>query len=403
MIEIKSPCFSVNYTNYDAMRLYGCGFAVLAIFLFQGGARAQDMIQTLKQELAEAKQQHQDATSQVSTNFFSQVDAAMADPDSAIALYKLAGGALPDPAPVLTENVDESASEKDARLAVDQANLSHLAIVVQLQCGMLHYAALFVVDPKRAGLHDDWVDWLKKAAQIYPQLGIPPPSRPLPKDQQQSEWDHKKKKEDGGGGGGGAPATPPAPAPNPLDPKQISLRDAAITKFLGFKALGDKEQGGWAVKDLPQLYRTNVLDPSRVKPTEDTLSFWTAYIAMLNADEPNNDKWNQEVYPPLAFDRATDDYAISPGTEKLEALINIIKAFPTSPHSEEWADRVNQLIDKYSASHGGSTTTTSGNDSGNGTATPTTDPNVSVTTQQQGDMTIVTTHTNAAPSAPTTP
>jgi hypothetical protein len=362
------------------------------------------MIQTLKQELAEAKQQHQDATSQVSTNFFSQVDAGMADPDTAVSLYKQAGGVMPDPAPVQTENEDESASEKDARLAVDQWNLTHLGIILQLQCGMLHYGATFVTDPKRAGLHDDWVEWLKKAAQIYQQLGVPAPTRPQPnKDQQQGD-DHKKKHDgNGGGGGGGAPATPPAPAPNPADPKTTVMRDTLITKFLGFKAWGDKEQGGWAVKDLPQLYRANVLEPSRAKPTEDTLSYWTAYIAMLNADEPDNDKWNQEVYPPLAFDRATDDYSISPSTEKLEAMINIIKAFPTSPHSEEWADHVNQLIDKYSASHGGSASSTSSSDSGSGATTPTTDPNVTVTTQQQGDMTIVTTHTNAAPASPSMP
>jgi hypothetical protein len=390
------------------MRLNVCRYAVLATLLFQGAAQAQDSMQALEDELKEAKQQHQDATTQISTNFFTQVDAAMGDSDSAVALYKQAGGALPDPAPVITQNVDESATERDARLAYDQANVARLGVVLQLQCGMLHYAALFVVDPKRTGLQNEWVDWLKKAAQIYPQLGAPLPARPQPDGQgqgQQGGGDRKKKWENGGGNGGGGNAAPNPPAAQSSQPDQAhtAMRETIISKFLGFKGWGDKESGGWAVANLPELYKTNVLDPSRAtKPTEDTLAFWTTYIAMKNADEPNNDKWNQETYPPLAFDRASDDYAISPSTEKIEALVTIIKTFPTNTHADEWISRVHGLIEQYRAAHGG-TADASQPGAPAMTTAPATDPNVTVTTSQQGDMTIVTTHTNAAPANPPTP
>ena len=178
------------------------------------------------------------------------------------------------------------------------------------------------------------------------------------------------------------------------------MHDSVISKYLGFKAWGDKEQGTWAVSDLPKLYRTNVLEPLRATPTADTLAAWDAYIAMANADEPDNDKWNQVVYPPLQFDRACDDYSVTPGTEKLENLVNLIKANPTFPKVDDWISRVHQLMDDYRARRGGGApvvqnpATTSG---------VTSNPNVIVTTVQQGDETIITTHTNSAPTTPSAP
>jgi len=44
-------------------------------------------------------------------------------------------GVLPDPTPVVTEHTDETETEKEARLAVDQANLSRLGAVLQLHAG----------------------------------------------------------------------------------------------------------------------------------------------------------------------------------------------------------------------------------------------------------------------------
>jgi hypothetical protein len=62
----------------------------------------------------------------------------------------------------------------------------------------------------------------------------------------------------------------------------------------------------------------------------------------------------------------------------------------------DWFVRVHKLIDDYSASHGGPAPAAQ-----NTTAVPAPSapagPNVSVTTTQQGDMTIITTHTNSAP------
>jgi len=355
---------------------------------------AQNSLDALDEELKEAQQQHKDITSQTLSNFFSQIDAAMSSPDAALALYQEAGGALPDPTPVVTQYESESASEKEARLALDQANLSKLRLVLQLHCGLMHYAALFVIKPDQKGLQSEWVAWLKSAAQIYPQLGVPagngaqPP--PPPK--------KKKNKEDAA-----APVVPRLRPFNPANMKDKTMRDSIIGKFLGFKAWADKEQGGWSVQDLPRLYRANVLEPLRVSPTTATLAAWDVYIAMLNADEKDNDKWNQVVYPPLEFDRACDDYAISPGIEKLEGLVNLIKANPTYSQVDDWITRVHQMMDDYRAHHGGRATTAQSPATAPTPSAPTTNPNVTVTTEQQGDATIITTHTNSAPTAPAPP
>jgi hypothetical protein len=368
------------------MRRYGLGWIAWGAFLFQGGfAMAQNSLNALEQELNEAKQQHQEVTAQALANFFSQIDAAMGSPDAAVALYQQAGGILPDPTPVVTEHENETATEKQARLALDQANLSRLGAVLQLHCGLMHYAALFVVKPDQKGLQDEWVAWLKSAAQIYPQLGGPAGNS------DQKPEPPKKKKDKGEG-------APRPPSFNPADLKGKAMRDSIISKFLGFKGWADKEQGGWAVQNLPKLYRANVLEPLRASPTTATLAAWDAYIAMANADEKDNDKWNQVVYPPLQFDRACDDYSVAPVTEKLEGLVGLIKANPTYPQVDDWISRVRQLMDDYRARHGGNTTVAP--NPAPAPSSPPGNPNVIVTTTTQGDMTIITTRTNSAPTNP---
>ena len=417
------------------MRRYVCGLIAGGAFLFQGGfAAAQNSLQTLQQELNAAKQQHKEVTTKMLTNFFSQIDAAMASPDAAIALYAQANtppsdnnppelepgseAALLDslrrcgiPAtPVQKENENETQSEKEARLAADQIDLSRMGIAVQLHCGIMHYAALFVVKPDQKGLQNEWVAWLKSTAQIYPQLALPP----INNDQNPDPQKNKRERDNN------QPKLKREPSFYPEDMKGKAMRDSVISKFLGFNAWDENNQGGntaqaspasasksdpggWSVRDLPKLYRTNVLDPLRTSPTAATLAAWDAYIAMANADERDTDKWNQVVYPPLQFDRACDDYAIAPNTEKLEELVNLIKANPTCPSADDWISRVGKLLDDYRVRHGGkplnaqSPTTAP--------TAPTGNPNVTVTTEQQGDATIITTHTNtnSAPVAPVPP
>jgi hypothetical protein len=362
-------------------------------FLLQGAAflPAQDSLKVLEDELKEAKQQHQDVTNQNLTNFFNEIDTAMASPDAAVALYIKAGGTMPDPTPVVTQHEDESASEKDKRLAQDQANTTKLGVALQLHCGLMHYAALFVAKPDQKGLQDDWVAWLQKAAELYPQLGLPPVSSsdaaPVPT--------HKRKRDggragaDGGDGVGGGPKPPPPY--NPTDVKTKTMKESLISKYLEFKSWGDKDPGTWTVQSIPKLYRTNVLDPLRATPTPATLAAWDAYIAMANADETDNDRWDQVVFPPLQFDRACDAYVIAPDTEKLEGLVNLIKANPTYPQVDDWISRVHGFMDDYRAKHDPKPAAQAA------PATPA-DPNVIVTTQRDGDATIITTRTNAAPN-----
>jgi hypothetical protein len=326
-------------------------------------------------------------------NFFSQLDAAMASPDGAVALYEQAGGTPPDPAPVVTEHENETETEKEARLAVDQANLSKFGAVLQLHCGLMHYAALFVLKPDQKGLQDEWVAWLQKAAQIYPLLAMPQNTEDQNPTPPPSDSKGKKNRE--------ARNKARTPSFNPGDLKKKSMSDSIISKFLGFNAWGDKEQGTWAVQDLPKLFRTNVLEPLRTAPTPATLAAWDAYIAMANADETDNTKWNQVVYPPLQFDRASDDYAIQPSTDKLEVLVNLIKANPTFPQADDWITRVHQLLADYRAKHGGPPVTTQA--PATNSTTPVGNPNVTITTEQQGDATIIITHTNSAPNPSSPP
>ena len=375
------------------MRRCGWALALGLAFLLPGHLlRAQSSLDALEEALKEAKQQRQDATTQVLTNFFTQVDAAMASPEAAIALYQQAGGTLPDPTPVVTEHENETETEREARQALDQANLTRLGAVLQLHCGMMHYAALFVVRPDQKGLQDDWAAWLKTAAATYPQLNLPaPPPEEKPDPQK------KKKNRDGG-----AKATTRPPPFNPSDLKEKAMRDSIISKFLAFP-WADKEQGGWSVQGLPELYRTNVLTPLRTSPTPATLAAWDTYIALANSDEHDDLKWNQVDFPPLQFDRACDDYAVTPSTEKLEVLVDLIKANPTAPQADDWIARVRGLLDDYRAHHGGAPAIAQ-NPAPSSPPAPT-DPHVTVTTVQQGDATIITTHTNSAPvqNAPPAP
>ena len=383
------------------MRRFACGLLATGAFLFQGHfAAAQSTLDALQQELTEAKLHHQDVASQVLSNFFSQIDAAMASPDAAISLYQQAGGTLPEPAPVITTHTEETATEKAARQAIDQANLARLGAVLQLHCGLMHFAALFVVKPDQKGLQNDWVAWLKTVPPIYLQLVMPPSTAATTADNPDPNADTnngERKRRGQGGPGGGGPRTPAVPF-NPDNLKALAMVDSLISKYLAFNVWGEKEQGKWAVKDLPKLYRTNVLDPLRTPPTDATLAAWDAYISLANADERDDTTWSKVIYPPLQFDRASDDYAISPSTEKLEVLVNLIKANPTDPNADSWIARVGKLMDDYRASHGGSPAIAQN-------PTPTTpappaDPNVTVTTQQDGDATIIITHTNSAPVNP---
>jgi hypothetical protein len=388
----------------------GCIVGVALLFP-ANFAVAQNTLDALVQELNEAQQKHTEVTDKILSTFFTQVDAAMASPDAAVTLYQQARITPSDPplvlsehdsesailnsllrcgippTPVVSEHDSESASEKEARVALDVANLSRLGYALQLHSGLLHFAALFALKPDQPGLQSAWVEWLKSAVPISLQLAppfdrTPPPPPDLVQaaahdDQEDQHELHR----------------PPPFIPNEMKGKTV--RDSVITKYLGFTGFNDKDQGSWSVRDIPRFYRANILDPLRTKPTPATLAAWDDVIAMANADEPDTDNWNNIINPSLQFDRACDAYLLAPSTESLETLVNFIRTYPTYPKAGDWIKRVHQLIDDYRARRGGAAAATE-----NSTApTPVSNrnPNVSVTTVQQGDMTIVTTHTNSAP------
>jgi hypothetical protein len=355
---------------------------------------AESIIDALDKELSDVKHQHDDATTQNLSNFFNQVDQAMGSPDAAVTLWQQAGGPMPAPTPVTTSYDNETNSERDARLAKDKANAEVLGNLIQVHCGLMHYAALFVTEPKRKGLQDDFKGWLQRAAQAYPLLN-PPASDATGGGNSGNPPKHKRRDDGGGngqGGNGGGNAAPPVKF---SEVKATTMKDSVISTFLAFKSWGDNDQGSWSVKGIPDLFKTNILDPSRTTPSSATLQAWDIYIAMKQADEPDTDKWTSTDYPPLQFDRAMDAYTITPTTDSLQVLVQIIHANPTDPNADNWIKRTKALLDAYRAGHGGAVIVAPSNVP----ATVTTG-NVTVTTRQAGDAQIITTTTNGAPANP---
>jgi hypothetical protein len=266
---------------------------------------AQTSIQVLEQDLQDVKQKHDDANSQLVTTFLSTLDSASQSPSTALELYKSAGGSLPDLSPVRKYYEYETPSEKAVRDAQDATTFAAAAVVIQVHCGLMHYAALLTINPKAPGLQENWLNWLRTAGQMYPQLQG---KRAL---------------------------------------KDVAMRDSVISSYLGFRGWGDKDPGKWALHDLPQLYHDLILEPARHPPTAATLDLWDTYIAMRQADQPDHDKWAQEDEPPLDFDRGSDDFATQPSMEKLSTLIAIIKANPSHSQLDDWIARMKTMIRSY--------------------------------------------------------
>jgi hypothetical protein len=277
---------------------------MMALFI-AGRAGAQTSIDVLESDLKEVKQQHDTAASQLMNTFLATLQEASQSGGTALDLYKKAGGNLPDAAPVTKHYEYETPSEKAAREALDTQNFASVAVVIEVHCGLMRNAALLTIEPKAPGVQDRWQEWLKTTAEIYPQLA-----------------GHRALKD-------------------------VAMRDSVVSSYLGFRGWGDAEPGRWSVRDLPELYRNQVLEPLRHPPGPGTMDSWDTYIAMRQADEPDKEKWTQQEEPDLDFDRDADDYAIQPSMDKLAALDALIKANPSDDHIDSWIKRMQAMIDSY--------------------------------------------------------
>jgi hypothetical protein len=232
-----------------------------------------------------------------------------------VQLYQKVGGSLPDPTEVKTLYEHETPTEKAARLAQDQANLSTFGGVIQLQCGLMRIAVEEVTKPSPPGVQSEWVAWLKQAAAVYPQLT-------------------------------GNEAV-----------KSMQLHDSPIAAFFNFHGWAGKDQAHWSVRGIPQYFHDSVLEPMRHPPTPEVLPVWDAYIAMMSADEPDQDKWTNVELPDLQFQRAGDDFTSAPDSEKLEAMVGLIKAHPNHPKLEQWITQMRTMIESYRSTHHGEAST----------------------------------------------
>lgn len=265
-------------------------------------SRAQTPIQVLEQDLKQAQEQHDAASSQQMVAFISALDTASQSPDAALALYQQAGGEAPDAAPISKHYVYETPTEKAAREARDQQNLTIFGSVAQIHCGLMKNAALLVSRPNAKDVQDQWIAWLKNTAAVYPQLG----------------------------------------GKHPL--KNVGMKESLIGKFLGFHGWGASDQGAWSVQDIPSLYRQQVLEPLRNPPVPAALDAWNIYMAMIQADDADPDHFTQVTLPALTFDRTADDFAIRPTMDKLQVIDQIIKSNPTSDRLGNWITRAKQMI-----------------------------------------------------------
>jgi hypothetical protein len=348
---------------------------VAGIFLgLFGSAHAQTSLDALERDLDQVKQDHTDQANQAFSNFETALQNASSSATAAIQLYQQTGGDLPGATRVSSQHEYETPSEKAQRLAQDQANLTDFGQMLQLHCGMLRMGALFVAQPNTANLQNDWIAWLKQAAQIYPSLTG---AREL---------------------------------------RDLKLKDSPISAYLKFYGWGDADQGNWSVHDLPKLFFADVLTPLRKAPNAETLAAWDSYIAMLTAemavtqadlaslqqqeqeqeanlangtgtdrhegrhgdertdeqkaeaaqgssekreglkekiaeDENKIDKWTNEDLPELQFERGCDDFASGPTEDKLAALVSLIKDHPTHSKSDKWIARVHAMLVAFKAGH----------------------------------------------------
>ncbi len=262
-------------------------------------------IQVLEQDLQQAKTQHDAASSQQMVDFVNALDAASQNPNTALDLYQKAGGELPDPTPINKHYAYETPSEKAQREALDQQNLTTFATVAQVHCGLMKNAALLASKPLDPKVNADWIEWLKNAATLYPQLA------------------------------------------GRLPLKNATMKDSVIARYFGFHGWGASEQGTWSIQQLPALYRQFVLDPLRNPPGPGTLDAWNTYITMVRADDPDPNHFAQTTEPALDFDRAADDFAIRPTMDKLQLVDQIIKANPMNDHMDNWITRAQQMIARY--------------------------------------------------------
>ena len=328
---------------------------ILAGLLILPGAlaSAQTSIDVLEQDLNQIKQEHQDASGQVFTTFLTSLDDAARSQDAALLLYQQAGGTMPDPSPVITQYQSESPDERSSREAQDAANVVCLSCAVELQCGLMRFAALFIQNPDAKGLHEAWLGWLKSAAQLYPQM-TPTDLRvkdeeavaaraardnPPPSDTRESKHKGYQRMS--------AVRRNFMPPDKAREIKERSVRDSIISSYLGFNGWGDKDPSHWRVFDLPNMYKDQVLDPLRTAHNPEALDAWNTFIAMKSADQPDRDAWTQVDYPSLQFDAASDDFNISPSMEKLSVLVNIIKTNPVHPKLDEWIAQTQKMLQDF--------------------------------------------------------
>jgi hypothetical protein len=279
--------------------------AGLTAFLAVGVVRAQTSLQVIQDDLKTAKAQHDDANSQVVTTFLSSLAEASGNPSAALDLYQKAGGELPEATAVKSRYDYETPTERAKRQAADLRIYNNFAEMVEVHCGLMRNAALLTVQPNKPGVQADWLTWLKETAQLYPQLT------------------------------------------GDADPKAVAMKDSVINRYFDFHGWGKSDMGTWTVSAIPNLYRTQVLEPLRQRPSPATLEAWDTYIAMREADETDTEKWTHEIQPELAFDRGADDFAIRPTMEKLATLDAIIKDNPSSDHLDSWLSRMQGMIAIY--------------------------------------------------------
>ena len=284
----------------------------------------QSQINTLKKNQA----QHRDKQF---SHFIDDVTMAAASPEAAQTLIAQSiqnladaqaaalaaanpdGSAPPSPAP--HRRKWEEQQNQNQSNTTDQAKLDAKGLMAQAHCGLLRFSALLAKTPDAPHLKEDWMAWLSSAAQNYPALGN-----------------------------------------DSLGDK--SMRDSPVTKSYEID-YGDKEQGDWTIRKLPDLFESNVLKPLGEAKDPKVLDAWETYMNMIKFDEQSDlNKWNTITCPSLTFKKKVAAYKLRPDVMKLQDLYNFAQQLQNHPEFNSMLDQITTFLNQMKGSPAQATTAT---------------------------------------------
>jgi hypothetical protein len=181
-------------------------------------------------------------------------------------------------------------------------------MVAAAHCGLVRFAALYILHPDTANLDTQWKTWLESAGENYPSL----------------------KRED------------------PLF--QTPVSDSVIPKFYKMDLSG-KEQSDWKVAKLSDIYEKYILKPLGDANDPKVLAAWDTFAGMKKVDVDAL-TFSTDVEPTLYFNKEVADYKLNPTVDKISKLYQLAEQNPAHKDFSKWLDTISGLIADMRARYG---------------------------------------------------